>query len=88
MLRLARQPVSILERIGVDLEIPLARLEQPADQLAAGDMWRQLNEFLDVLVETLASSVGNGLGDVGDRTGHVGQRSRVSVRASFFLEFG
>lgn len=70
----------------VNFEIALARPEELADELAAGDMRGHGEELLDILVEVLATAVGDSICDVGDGARHEGECAWASSVASFVFE--
>jgi hypothetical protein len=56
--------------------------------LAAGDVWRHGKQLLDILVEVLATTVGDGVRNVGDGTGHEGQGARTATVTGLVFELG
>lgn len=71
---------------GVDFKIPGSRGEQLTDQHAAGNGRGHGQELLDVLVQVLSTAVGDGIGNMGDRSGHEWQNSGFATATSLLLE--
>lgn len=86
MVGVARVAGLLAKGTGVDFEIALARPEELADELAAGDVWRHGEKLLDILVEVLAAAVGDSICNVGDGAWHEGECAWASSVAGFVFE--
>ena len=86
LVRSTRVPHLLAKYAGVDLKIPRSRGEQLTDHIAAGNVRGHGQELLDVLIQVLSTAVGDGIGNMGNRSGHEWQNSGFAMVTSLFLE--
>ena len=87
LLRGTREAVIFAHGTGIEFEVALSRSKELTDEVAAGDIGREGEEFLDVFVEAFAAAVRDGVRDVGNGAGHEGQDASATVGGGFAGEF-
>lgn len=76
------------ESARVNFEIAWARSKQLTDQCAAADVLGHGQQFLDVLVQVLSTAIGDGIGHMGNWSGHERQSAGFATVPGLVFELG